>query len=182
MSVVVDPLYGPELAAAGAALRAEWRTDEEEWTRAAFERWQHDQTLFDVARDCMHRGDTVVMLSCRRSFQGVVSSVGEDVVRMTTADGRVVVHLGADAPLALRVAARATAGGARGDRERLTLRAVLLDHETSGAAVELGVATAEYALTGVLRVGRDQVALRSSEGVETYIPTRWVAWVRRPRS
>jgi hypothetical protein len=178
MSVVVDPLNDPELAAAGAALRAEWRTDEEEWSRAAFEHWQHDQSLLDVARDCMHRGDTLVVLSRRNTFRGVVSSVGEDVMRVATAEGPVVVHVNADAPLALRVVMRATAGGARGDREPASLRAVLLDLETSGARVEVGVAIADAVLTGMLRVGRDQVAVRDGDGFETYVPLRWVTWVR----
>jgi hypothetical protein len=175
---VVDPLHDPELAAAAAALRAEWRADEEEWALAALERWHHDQTFLDVARECMYRGDTVAMHWGTRSFSGQVSSVGADVVRVVTGDGPVAVHVDSEIPLALRVVRRVTAGGGRGGRDPATFRAALLDLETSATRVEVGIAGADRAFVGLVRVGRDQVAVIDAEAGETYVPIRRVTWVR----
>ena len=172
----------PELTTAGAAMRAEWRTDEEEWTRAAFERWQHGRTVLDVARASMHRGDTVGMILPGWRVEGVVTSVGEDILQVTTAagDGGITVHVDADVPLALRVVRRATSGGVRGDRELVTLRALVFALEAAGTVVQVGTAATPDALTGTLSVGRDQIAVRDRDGIETYVPTRWVTWVRMP--
>jgi len=68
-----------DLPAAGA-LRAAWRAEEAEWSRAALERWEHDRTLADVLRDCMHRGDTVAVDVDAQVFAGAVASVGVDMV------------------------------------------------------------------------------------------------------
>src|SRR5436190_21689722 len=99
---MLDGIDDQALAAA-AALRAEWRDDEYEWTRAALQHWEHDQTLLDVLRMCMHRGDTVALEFSDHTFTGVLTAVGEDLARVETVDGSVDVHLGATATCSLRV-------------------------------------------------------------------------------
>ncbi len=109
----------PDLAGAGAALRAEWREEEEEWMRAAAQHWAHGRDIHDVTRDLMHRGDTVEAIAAGRSFTGLVTFVGDDVMEVRTATGRVDVRLtvgdrrGPVAPLVLRVIEKARSGGGR---------------------------------------------------------------------
>ena len=58
---MTDALDDGDLHARSAAVRAEWRDDEEAWTRAAFEHWEHRRTLVDIVRDCMIRADEVIL-------------------------------------------------------------------------------------------------------------------------
>jgi hypothetical protein len=162
--------------AAAAALRAEWRADEDAWTRAALEQWEHDRTFADVLRACMHRGDTVALEFPGRSFVGVFTAVGDDVARVATADGSVDAHLHPHATLSVRVVAAARAGGDRGDPTIATFRARLL--QLDGTVVQLGAHAHEHALTGRLRVGRDQVSVVDRDGAVRYVPTGSVSWVR----
>jgi hypothetical protein len=109
-----DGIDDADLAVA-AALRAEWRADEHAWTRAALQQWEHDRTLVDVLRTCLHRGDTVALEFPGRAFVGIVTAVGDDVARVATPDGSVDVYLAPTAAFVLRVVAPAPAGGQRGD-------------------------------------------------------------------
>jgi hypothetical protein len=162
--------------AMAAALRAEWRAEEHEWTRAALERWEHDQTLADVLRACMHRGDTVAMEFRGHSFVGRVTAVGGDIAQLTAVDGSIDAQLGPHAAFGLRVVAPARDGGERGDQTVSTFRARLLQLE--GAVVHLAVSVRDEALLGRLGVGRDQVSVVSRDGVRCYVPIGSVAWVR----
>lgn len=164
------------LREAGGAARAEWRAEEELWARAAFEAWEHQRSMIDVARDCMHRGDTVALVLPDRTFTGTVVAAGRDHVGLRTAGGRVDVGFApASGPL-LRVVAPARAGGSRGDGATSTFRARLLELEPSQKLVEVGCVGA--VLSGVLRVGRDQVSLEDSEGGRVYVPMASVIWAR----
>ncbi len=162
--------------AAAAALRAEWRADEDAWTRAALEQWEHDRTLLDVLHTCMHRGDTVALDFPGRTFIGVVSAVGVDLARLATPDGSVDAHLGPAAVLSLRVVTPARAGGGRGDPSITTFRARLLHLE--GTFVQLGTRVRDDACSGELRVGRDHVSVLDRDGVRRYVPIESVTWVR----
>jgi hypothetical protein len=162
--------------AAAAGLRAQWRAEEEQWTRAALERWEHDRTLLDVLRACMHRGDTVALAFADRTFTGVVTAVGADLARVETVDGSVDAHLGATAACSLRVITTARAGGERGDPSVATFRARLLHLE--GGVVQLGVRAPDDAVVGELRVGRDQVSVVDRDGARRYVPITSVSWVR----
>jgi GGDEF domain-containing protein len=62
----VDPLADAAGSDVAAAARAEWREEEDEWTRAAFERWQHARRLVDALKDVMYRGDAVLVEIGRR--------------------------------------------------------------------------------------------------------------------
>lgn len=162
--------------AAAAAVRAEWRADEDAWTRAALEQWEHDRTLLDVLRTCMHRGDTVALEFPDRTFVGVVDAVGAELARLATSEGSVDAHVDAAAVFSLRVVAPARAGGGRGDPGITTFHARLLHLEAT--LVQLGTRVRDDALTGELRVGRDQVSVFDRDGVRRYVPIGSVSWVR----
>jgi hypothetical protein len=170
-----DGIDDADLAVA-AALRAEWRADEHAWTRAALEQWEHDRTLVDVLRTCLHRGDTVALELPGRAFVGIVSAVGDDIARVATPDGSVDVQLVPTAAFVLRIVAPARAGGQRGDPTIATFRARLLQLE--GVVIQLGVAAREDELTGQLCVGRDQISVVDREGARRYVPIGSVSWVR----
>ena len=169
-----------DLRARSAALRAEWRDEEEEWTRAAFEHWEHGHTLVDIARDCMHRGDTVTFTTPHVVIRGVIDAVGLDTVLVVDDDRVTDVHLVESGAIVLRVVRRARAGGTRGSAASSTFRARLLEHE-SMPTVELGTFTLPDTLRGELRVGADHVRVRSHDAAESFVPTSSVAWVRVSR-
>jgi len=160
---------------AASELRAGWRAEEEAWARAAFERWQLGQSLADVARDCMHRGDTVRLSFAAVTFTGAIVGVGTDIVCVATvAPARVDIALGSDAPFVMRVVP-ARGGGGRGDGTVTTFRARL--RELDGSRVDVGLGNGS-ALTGVLRVGVDHVQTVDDDGARVYAPTGSVCWVR----
>ena len=81
----------------------------------ALERWEHERTLLDVLRDCMHRGDTVALAFASVTITGVVTAVGRDVTLIASPDGCVDVPVDARMPAVLRVVVPARGGGGRGD-------------------------------------------------------------------
>ncbi|MFN8037535.1 MAG: hypothetical protein U0V73_16570 [Acidimicrobiia bacterium] len=180
----------PDLAAAGAAMRAEWREDEELYAAEALAQWQHGRRLADVFTELMHRGDTVAITLAHWTFTGVVVGTGDDLVTLRTGAGRVDVHTAlparvagdrhalVPAPVVVRVVERATAGGIR-QPERLTFRARLHELVTDRAPLALGCASTADELRGLVTVGRDHVHVRGDDGAETYLPLAWVSWVRR---
>ncbi|MDQ1430882.1 MAG: hypothetical protein QOF40_1484 [Actinomycetota bacterium] len=172
---MLDGIDDADLAAA-AALRAEWRADELEWTRAALERWEHDRTLADVLRACMHRGDTVALELPGCTFTGVVAAVAVDLVRLATTEGSVDAQLAPTGAFVLRVVEPARAGGQRGDETIASFRARLLQLE--GAMTRVGLSARADELTGRLCVGRDQLGVIDRDGVRRYVPIASVAWVR----
>ena len=187
-----DPL-GPDaldLGATAGRLRDEWRAEEEEWSRAAAAQWMHGRRLVDIARELMHRGDTVSVTTGRSAFTGQVTHVGTDVLRLRTAGRPVDVHLAAltaggdggrhvrlPAPVVLRVVERARSGGRRAGAGAESFRACLLGHEAEAAEVVVGSMLLEDEMRGRLTVGRDQVKVCGRDGGETYLPLAWVAWV-----
>jgi hypothetical protein len=187
-----DPLEtgGADLGETAGRLRDEWRAEEEEWSRAAAARWTHGRRLVDIARELMHRGDTVAVTTGRSSFRGEVTHVGTDVLRLGTVGGPVDVHLAAlavggdgnrhirlAAPIVLRVVTRARSGGRRAGAGADSFRACLLEHETEADDVVVGTSLLDDDFRGMLTVGRDQVRVCDRDGGETYLPLAWVSWV-----
>jgi hypothetical protein len=160
----------------GSAARAAWRAEEEQWAQAAFEAWEHQRSLVDVARDCMHRGDTVAVMVSGRTFTGALVATHRDHLGLRTAGGRVDVPSGPTSSPVLRVVTTALTGGTRGEQGTSTFRARLLQLEASRARVEIG--GIGIVCSGVLRVGRDQVSLEDREGGRVYVPIASLAWVR----
>ena len=190
MSHFDDPMaqlsLHPDLARTGAALRAEWRDEEEEWMRAAAQHWAHGRDIHDVTRDLMHRGDTVEALVTGRSFIGLVSFVGDDVMELRTGSGRVDVRLtqgdrrGPIAPIVLRVVEKARSGGGRPAPAATTMRARLLERESAAQRVVLGSPLLPEEVRGHVGVGRDHVTVRG-DSPDTILPLEWVSWVAPAR-
>lgn len=178
---MTDAFADGELRLRAAALRAEWRDEEEAWTRAALERWEHGRTLRDVALDCMHRGDVVAITTAGVVLHGQIVAVGVDTLRLVDNEGLVDVLLGESVSVILRVQTRTRAGGSSGITGTSTFRACLLEHETH-TTVELGVSALDGALVGALRVGSDHARVRTRDGIDTFVPLRSVAWVREQRA
>jgi hypothetical protein len=187
-----DPLRtdAPDLGATAGRLRDEWRTEEEEWSRAAAAQWRHGRRLVDIARELMHRGDTVSVTTGRSAFTGQVTHVGTDVLRLLTAGRPVDVHLAAltvggdgsrhvrlPAPVVLRVVARARSGGRRAGAGGDSFRACLLEHEAEATEVVVGSVLLEDEMRGTLTVGRDQLQICGRDGGELYAPLAWISWV-----
>jgi hypothetical protein len=187
---------GPDLGAATGSMREAWRAEEEEWSRAAAAQWAHGRRLVDVARELMHRGDTVSVTAGGATFTGEVTDVGLDVLRVRTVAGAVDVQLAAmtagtgeqrharlPAPVVLRVVERARSGGRSSGGGPETFRARLLEHEADGIESAIGSALLDEDLCGTVTVGRDQVRVCDRDGGETYLPIAWISWVmRRPRA
>ena len=166
---------GDDCATPGA-VRAAWRAEEAEWSRAAHERWEHDRSFVDVLRDCMHRGDTVACELGSDRCTGTVASVGADVVRIATPEGAVDVRIDAAAPIVVRVVAAARRGGHRGDTTITTFVARLRQLEHT--QVRLGLRADHEPLEGALVVGLDQVSVVDGDGRRAYVPIGSVCWVR----
>ncbi len=163
--------YGlADLAASG---RAAWREDEEQWTRAARQRWEHERTLRDVVGAIGRRGFVVTLRFPRVSFTGTVTATGDDVLVVRTAAGAVDVALGR-ADLVVQVEQRSRMPGRQPARTRLRSR--LLEWERRQNPVVIGTACDD--LRGFVTVGRDHVVLRSDEHEEAVLPLASIAWVR----
>ena len=172
-----DLLESDTVSDEAAMARAEWRADEEQWSRAALERWEHGRGLADIVRDCMHRGDTVTFGFVSHVWSGVVVAVGRDVTRIDTGVTWVDIRLGADAPFVLRVRAGTKVGnGAAGclDRTLTTFTARL--REVDGTALCIG--TSAGPLEGRLRIGVDQLRVTDADGGVAYVPIDSVSWLR----
>jgi hypothetical protein len=168
-----DLLESDIMSDEAATTRATWRADEEEWSWAALEHWEHQRTLVDVLRDCMLRGDTARFAFGDVSWSGTVVAVGVDVVRVEVDPFAVDIRVSADAPFVLRT--RPHAGpGRRGDGGVTTFVARV--RELDGTAVSIG--TFGGSVEGTLRVGRDQLRLSADDGPPAYVPTASVWWVR----
>jgi hypothetical protein len=159
-----------DLAASG---RAAWREDEEEWTRAARQRWEHEQTLGNLVGAVGRRGFVVTLRLARVSFTGTVAATGDDVLVVRTAAGAVDVALGR-ADLVMHVEQRSRMPGRR--PARTSLRSRLLEWERRRIPVVIGTSYDE--LRGLVAVGRDHVVLRRDEHEEVVLPLASIAWVR----
>jgi hypothetical protein len=173
---VRDLLESDTVADDAAAARAEWRAEEEQWSRAALERWEHGRGLDDVLRDCMQRGDTATFVFATVGWSGVVTAVGRDVAHLHAGDAEVDVRVAADAPFVLRTHS-GDMNGARDRRDGGALTTFLARlRELDGTAVCIGTPTGP--LEGQLRVGRQQVRLTTADGGVAYVPTGSLSWVR----
>jgi hypothetical protein len=170
---VDDLLESDTVVDDAAAVRAEWRADEEQWARAALERWEHGRGLADVLRDCMHRDDVVTCELPTVTWTGAVVAVGVDVVRLAVGEAPVDVRLTADAPFVVR-ARPGTGPGARDGSALTTFLARV--RELDGTAVSIGTPTGS--LEGRMRLGRDQVRVTDRDGGIAYVPSGSVWWVR----
>ncbi len=188
------PEVPPDLAATAAAMREQWRADEEDLGRDAAEAWAHGRTLVDELVDHMHRGDTLAFDAAGRVFAGPLAYVGSDYATVTTAGGPVDVRtmiaiplgrrrsrrLGIPAPVVVRTLERARSGGLRPDPASPSFRARLYELEMDATRVVIGSTLLPDELQGTLTVRADHVRVtdRDRDG-GTLVPIAWIAYVRR---
>jgi hypothetical protein len=165
----------PDLGAAGAAMREEWRAEQESVTDDAVEQWRHSRTFLDLARDLMHRGDHVSIAAGPHRAVGVIVEVARDRLAVfdEAHDARVDVQVAETIPLSLTVVERARAGG-RSGAQFASFRARLLELE--GRAVTIATTLGPDRVTGTLGVGVDVVMVTTAVG-ETLLPLSTVASV-----
>ena len=166
----------PDLGASGAAMREEWRAEQESVTRDAAEQWRHSRTLLDLAREHMHRGDRVAITVARPRAVGVIIEVASDRIALLGDGVRADVHVADAIPLAFSVVERARAGGRTGARTA-SFRARLLELEAAGAPVVLATTIGPDPFTGILNVGTDLVVIATVAGTETVVALSAVGYV-----
>jgi hypothetical protein len=169
----------PDLADTGAAMRAEWRAEQDAATRDASTDWTHRQTLADRLRAHMHRGDRLTVVVAGLRISGVPEEIGSDLLAIRTPIGRVDIHLAAAVPLRIEVTERAAGGGHRGSEAAGgRFRHALIVREQD-PRVRLGTSQDSDGVEGRLEVSADHVVLVNAAGVEIIVRIDDVAWVRR---
>src|SRR5689334_6042846 len=106
-------LGNPDARAVDAAVKSEWRAEQEAATADALDGWRHDRTLRDIALEVVHRSDRLSVTLPHAHFLGTVEAVGDDLLAIRAVSGRVDVHLHPSLPLMLQVGERAREGGSR---------------------------------------------------------------------
>ncbi|MCU1456498.1 MAG: hypothetical protein JWL73_590 [Actinomycetia bacterium] len=181
-----------DLAATAAAMREQWREDEEDLGRDAAEAWGHGRTLVEELVGHMHRGDTLAFDVAGHTFTGPLAYVGSDYATVTTVGGSVDVRtmisipfgpgarrrLGIPAPLVVRTVERARAGGLRPEPASPSLRARLYELEMDAESVAIGSMLLADEVRGRLRCAADHVTV-TGDGIETTVPIAWIAYLRR---
>jgi hypothetical protein len=170
-----DPDLPRELAELAAAGREEWRLAREVEGREAAEHWAHTRSLRDAMLEWLHRGDALTVDVAGERFHGDVVDVGDDLLVLRVATGRVDVHVHPAVPLVLRPSRR-PAGGVRPSAGPRTFRAALLQRE--GTYVAVGSTASRDAVIGRLLVARDHVRVVADDGSEVLVPLAAVASVR----
>jgi hypothetical protein len=169
------------LGATGAAMRAEWRTEQEGVTDDAAEQWRHSRTLLDLARDLMHRGDHVTITVAGHLATGMIVEVASDRIAVLddsrrAASERTDVHVVDSVPLTFRVTQRARSGG-RSGTPAASFRARLLELEAAGEPVVITTTMDAVSFKGSLSVCADLVVIVTATGIETAITLASVASV-----
>ena len=170
-----DPSGPRELSELAAAMREEWRVAQETEGRDAAEQFMHGRALRDVALEWLHRGDDLTVEVAGVRVSGAVTDVGDDLVALRTASGRVDVHVHPAVPILLRPSRR-KAGGTRRSAGPRTFRATLLARESTEVVV--GTTVSDERLRGRLVVARDHVRVVTDGGIDVHVPISSVAYVR----
>ena len=175
MAFPTDGNDHPDLTGIAGEMRAEWRAEQDAAAADAAAHWRHTRGLVDWLLDRMHRGDRIAATVGARSFVGLVDEVGDDLLALRCASGRVEIHVCAGVPISFEIVEHATSGGTRGAVRRRFREALVARDARPG--VRVGTLQHPDGIAGTLLVSRDYVTIASSEGVETVLPIAQVAWV-----
>lgn len=176
MPTAPDDPRPPDLGAAGAAMREEWRAEQDATTRDAAEQWQHSRTLLDIAREFMHRGDRVAITVAGHRTVGVVIEVADDRIALLERERRTDIRVTDALPLMINVIEKARAGGRTG-APAANFRARLLELEMTGDRVVVATAVRPDPFIGVLTVGTDLVVIALAGDNEIVVALSAVAFV-----
>lgn len=134
--------------------------------------------MADLAIEILSRGDTVTVIAGDRVIRGRLSYARGEIASVEAGAGRVDVNL--PAGVVLRVDQRSTEGGTTPRPGSDTLRALLLEHELAGVAIEVWAPAHEIEVRGsIAAVGQDHVIVRDRDDAEWALLFSDVAWVRR---
>jgi hypothetical protein len=169
----------PDLTGVAGMMRAEWRAEQETATADATAQWRHHRSLTDWLRERMHAGDRIAVTVVEQSFTGLVEEVGDDLLALRCAFGRVEIHVCAGIPISFELVEHATEGGTRGTFRRGFRDALLARDAQPG--VRVGTLQQPGGIDGTLLVSRDFVTIVSRSGTETLVPIDQIAWVTATR-
>jgi hypothetical protein len=127
----------------------------------------------------MHAGDRIAATIATQPFVGLVEEVGDDLLALRCASGRVEIHLCVGIPLSIELVEHATEGGTRAISRR-GFRDALVARDGQ-AEVRVGTVAQPDGMVGTLLVGRDFVSVVARAGAEAVIPIPHVAWVAASR-
>jgi hypothetical protein len=170
----------PDLTGIAGEMRAEWRAEQDAAAADAAAQWRHARGLSDWLLDRMHAGDRVAATVGTRSFVGLVDEVGDDLLVLRCAFGRVELHVCTAIPISFELVEHATKGGTRGAARR-GFRDALVARD-AGANVSIGTVQQPDGIDGTLLVGRDYVTVVAAGGRETIVPIAHVVWVAPARA
>ena len=105
-----------------------------------------------------------------QSFVGLVDEVGDDLLALRCAFGRVEIHVCGGIPISFELVEHATKGGTRGAARRGFRDALLARDAQPGVSV--GTLQHPDGIEGTLLVSRDYVTVMHRTGVETLVPDR----------
>jgi hypothetical protein len=165
----------PDLIGIAGEMRAEWRAEQEAAAADAAAQWRYRRGIVDWLIDRMHAGDRIAVAVGGQRFDGLVDEVGEDLVALRCAFGRVEVQVCSGIAISFELVERATKGGTRGAARRRFSDALLARDGQAG--VRVGGPQRPDGIDGTLRVGRDYVSVESTSGAETVILLSQIAWV-----
>ena len=143
---------------------AEMRDEAEEIERLADLQRRRKDSLREVARAAMHRGDSVSIAIGERSWNGTLSAVGEDYLRLETS------QLVIECPLVAAVVtvARSRSGGQSGRPASATWRARLAEIAAEEKTVQVLLRGSETVVGRIEVVAVDHLELSTDD--LTYIP------------
>ena len=170
----------PDLTGVAGEMRAEWRAEQEAATADAAAQWRHGRSLADWLCERMRAGDRIVVTVAAQPFVGLVEEVGDDLLGLRCAFGRVEIHVGAGIPISFELVEHATKGGARAASRR-GFRDALLARDAQ-AGVSVGTIQRPEGIDGTLLVGRDFVTVVTRTRAQTVVPIAHVAWVAAGRA
>jgi hypothetical protein len=173
------PTDHPDLTGVAGEMRAEWRAEQDAAAADAAAQWRHHRSLTDWLRERMHAGDRIAATIVTQPFVGLVEEVGDDLLALRCAFGRVEIHLGVGIPVSFRLVEHATEGGARAI-SRVGFRDALIARDGQ-AGVSVGTLAQPDGIDGTLLVARDFVAVVAPDGAETVVPIAHIAWVSAAR-
>jgi hypothetical protein len=147
---------------------AEIRDEAEETERLADLQRRRRSSLGEVARNAMHRGDSVTVAVGQRSWKGILRAVGEDYLRLES--GQIVL----ESPLGEVVVSTEPSrfGGQSGKPASATWRARLAEIAAEETTVHVLVRGSEDVVGRIEVVATDH--LEVSAEYPTYIPLRLV--------
>jgi hypothetical protein len=167
----------PDLAGASAAMREEWRAEQEAAAADAAEQWRHRRTLADRVTEHMHAGDRLAIMVAGYRITGIPEETGPDLLALRTIFGRVDVHVAPGIPMTYEVYERSASTGGRGNAMAGgQFRNALLHHEHDTEAT-LGLLTEPDGIDGRLEVGVDHVKVIARAGAETVVTFDTITWV-----